>query len=181
MQGAEWILEGGLVLLLGATLFHALRLERALGVLKRDRAVLEELVEGFNESTRQAETGIERLRTAADGAGRQMARQIETAQRLRDDLSFLTERSDKLAERLESAVRAARMVTDGSVLQGNFAAPPAHAPMPPQPPAPLPAAPAAQAPQRQPVALVAERNTEAEPRLRSQAERDLLRALRGVR
>jgi phage shock protein A len=178
MQGAEWILEGVLVLLLGATLFHALRLERALGVLKRDRAVLEELVEGFNESTRQAETGIERLRSAADGAGRQMARQIETAQRLRDDLSFLADRSDKLAERLESAVRAARMMTDGSVLHGNFAA----APMPPPlPPAALPAPQPVQAPPRQPVALVAERSVEAEPRLRSQAERDLLRALRGVR
>lgn len=180
MQGAEWVLEVVLVLLLGATLFHALRLERALGVLKRDRAVLEELVEGFNESTRQAETGIERLRSAADGAGRQMARQIESAQRLRDDLSFLADRSDKLAERLESAVRAARMVTDGSVLQGNFAAPPMQV-QPPLAPAALPAPPPVQAPQRQPVALVAERTIEAEPRLRSQAERDLLRALRGVR
>jgi hypothetical protein len=114
MQGAQWVLEAVLVLLLAATLFHALRLERALGVLKRDRAVLEELVEGFNESTRQAETGIERLRHAADGAGRQMARQIETAQRLRDDLAFLADRSDRLAERLEGAVRTARMVADCS-------------------------------------------------------------------
>jgi phage shock protein A len=181
MQGAEWILEVVLVLLLGATLFHALRLERALGVLKRDRAVLEELVEGFNESTRQAESGIERLRSAADGAGRQMARQIESAQRLRDDLSFLAERSDKLAERLESAVRAARMVGDGSVLQGNFGAQHLQAAPLPQPPTALPAPAVVQPPQRQPVALVAERNIEAEPRLRSQAERDLLRALRGTR
>ena len=132
MQGAQWVLEAVLVLLLAATLFHALRLERALGVLKRDRAVLEELVEGFNESTRQAESGIERLRHAADSAGRQMAKQIETAQRLRDDLTFLADRSDRLAERLESAVRAARMVTDSSVLPS--AANPAPVPVPqPQP------------------------------------------------
>jgi hypothetical protein len=186
MLGAQWILEGVLILLLAATLFHALRLERALGVLKRDRAVLEELVEGFNESSRQAETGIERLRSAADGAGRQMARQIETAQRLRDDLSFLSDRSDKLAERLEAAVRAARMVTDGTVLQGAFAqAAPAAAP--PVKPLPVPAVveklvPAPPAPPRlQPVAVAEDRAAEAEPRLRSQAERDLLRALRGAR
>jgi len=175
MLGAQWILEGVLILLLGATLFHALRLERALGVLKRDRAVLEELVEGFNDSTRQAETGIERLRSAADGAGRQMARQIETAQRLRDDLSFLAERSDKLAERLETAVRAARMVGDAGVLQGAFTQPA------PPPGAQLPAAQTPAPPRPPPVALVAERSVEAEPRLRSQAERDLLRALRGAR
>ena len=89
MGSAQWVLELALLLLLAATLFHALRLERALGVLKRDRAVLEELVEGFNDSTRQAETGIERLRNAAEGAGRQISRQIESAQLLRDDLSFL--------------------------------------------------------------------------------------------
>ena len=66
----EWILELALVALLAATLFHAVRLERALGVLKRDRAALQELIAGFNASTRQAELGIERLRAAADGAGR---------------------------------------------------------------------------------------------------------------
>ena len=69
MTGMEWSLEIVLVVLLGATLFQAIRLERALGVLKRDRASLESLVVGFNASTHQAESGIQRLRAAADGAG----------------------------------------------------------------------------------------------------------------
>ena len=59
----EWLLEIALVLLLAATLFHAIRLERALGVLKHDRAALQELVAGFNSSTRLAEAGIDRLDT----------------------------------------------------------------------------------------------------------------------
>jgi hypothetical protein len=116
MGGAQVLLEAALVVLLGATLFHAMRLERALGVLKRDRAVLEELVAGFNDSTRQAEIGVERLRAATDGAGRQIARQIELAQRLRDDLGFLNERGEKIAERLEGAVRSARMVGDQAAM-----------------------------------------------------------------
>ena len=63
MAGMEWLLEIALARAAGGcTLFHALRLERALGVLKRDRAALEELVAGFNASTRQAEAGIDRLR-----------------------------------------------------------------------------------------------------------------------
>src|ERR1700689_4269951 len=106
MAGMEWILEAVLALLLAATLFHALRLERALGGLKRARTVLEELVAGFNTSTRQAEAGIEQLRVAADGAGRQMARQIDTVVRLKDDLVFLLERGELLADRLGSLVRA---------------------------------------------------------------------------
>ena len=83
MAAMEWTLEIVLVVLLAATLFHAVRLERALGVLKRDRVALEELVAGFNASTRQAESGIERLRAAADGAGRQIARRSMRRRRSR--------------------------------------------------------------------------------------------------
>ncbi len=110
MPGMQWLLEIVLIVLLAATLFHAVRLERALGVLKRDRAVLEELVAGFNASTRQAEAGIERLRAAADGAGRQLAQQIEAAAALKDDLAFLSQRGERLADRLgrTGAQRAAR-------------------------------------------------------------------------
>ena len=85
-----------------------MRLERALGVLKRDRVALQELVAGFNASTRQAELGIERLRAAADSAGRQIARQVDVAMSLKDDLALLIERGNRLADRLDALVRAGR-------------------------------------------------------------------------
>src|SRR5215813_6859100 len=108
MLAMEWILELALVVLLAATLFHAVRLERALGVLKRDRVQLQELVAGFNASTHQAELGIERLRAVADGAGLQVARQVDTALGLKDDLNLLIDRGDRLADRLEGLVHAGR-------------------------------------------------------------------------
>ena len=160
MGGAQFLLEGALVLLLGATLFHAVRLERALGVLKRDRAVLEGLVTGFNDSTRQAEEGVAHLTAATEGAGRAIARQIELAQRLRDDLTFLTERGERLAERLETGVRASRMAADQAAMAGQ------------QPSFGLRAVPAG---------FVAEAEPAAGARLRSEAERDLQRALRAAR
>jgi hypothetical protein len=170
MTGAQWLLEAVLMVLLGATLFHAMRLERALGVLKRDRAVLEELVAGFNDSTRQAEVGVERLRAATEGAGRQIARQIDQAQRLRDDLGFLTERSEKLAERLEAAVRGARMASDGLGMASAAALP-------------GPGMASHYAPQARGAHDLAAMTEAADamPRLRSEAERDLLRALRAAR
>ena len=143
MPGMEWILELALSGLLLATLFHAMRLERALGVLKRDRTALEALVAGFNASTSQAETSIGRLRQAADGAGRDIAQRIDTATTLKDDLAFLIERGDRLADRMEHLVRQGRPLA-----------------------APVPA-----------LAEIAE----PEARLRSQAERDLLQALRMAR
>jgi len=145
----EWILELILIVLLAATLFHAIRLERALGVLKRDRAQLQELVAGFNASTQAAEQGIARLRATADGAGRTMARQIDASQRLRDDLTFLSERGERIADQLEHLVRAGRVLTQDTPV--------------PEPPRSAPA----QAPD--------------DSRPRSQAEQDLLRALRVAR
>ena len=151
MVRMEWLLEGFLILLLAATLFHAVRLERALGVLKRDRSTLEALVAGFNTSTRQAEAGIERLRAATDVAGRQIARQIEQATALKDDLAYLMERGERLADLLDALVRSARPLV-------------AEPPPPPQRPT-----------------VVAETEAPDGSRVRSQAERDLLRALRMAR
>ena len=151
----QWLLESVLLVLLAATLFHAIRLERALSVLKRDRAALESLVDGFNSSTRTAEIGIERLRAAAEGAGKQVERQTETASGLRDDLLFLIERGERLADRLDALVRAARPL------------------VPPGPEAPAGGpAPEGDGPEMPP----ASDREGAGPR--SQAERDLLRALR---
>jgi chromosome segregation ATPase len=166
----ELLIEIALLVLLAATLFHAVRLEKALGVLKRDRAQLEELVSGFNSSTRQAEQGIERLRATADGAGRQIARHVDLAKSLREDLVFLTERGERLADRLEAGVRTAR----------------SHAPEPPAFQLPTVDSERQSTTQSsralepaEPVPVSA--NEEREPRLRSQAERDLLKALRIAR
>lgn len=112
MSEAAWLLEALLTVLLALSLFHALRLERALATLRRDRARLEALLEGFNDSTRMAEEGIERLRLASEGAGRQLTRQIERASVLREDLSFLCERADKSADGLERSVRERRVLAN---------------------------------------------------------------------
>ena len=172
----EWALDIILILLLAATLFHALRLERALGVLKRDRGELESLISGFNDSTRQAEQGIDRLRQTAEGAGRQMAKQIEIASSLKDDLMFLSERSDRLAERLDQLVRAARpLAVEPTVPPGSDMIEPVEtmaqtASVEAEPP--RPARPTLVRSPPEP------REHEPPQRLRSQAERDLLRALK---
>jgi hypothetical protein len=172
MSGTGLLLEGALVVLLLATMFHAVRLERALGVLRRDRAALEGLVNGFNSATRQAEAGIDRLRGAVDGAGRQVARQIDSATLLKDDLGFLIERGEKLADRLDDMVRDHR---PDLAMPPNLAMPrvtrlePAGARVSHS----VPSAPPPSPPDEPPEA--------ASPRVRSQAERDLLRALRMAR
>ena len=160
MNSMQWLLELLLTGLLTVTLVHALRLEKALGVLRRDRAALEELVVGFNDSTRQAENGIERLRAVADGAGRQIARHVDQAKALKNDLVFLSERGEKLADQLDSLVRTALPAQEplsGARSTAARSAPLLHA-VPQESVSP-----------------------EVEGRVRSQAEKELLRALRMAR
>ncbi len=158
----EQVLDLALIVLLVATLFHALRLERALGVLKRDRAALEGLVASFQTSTQAAEQGIDRLRSAADGTGRTLSRQMERGTGLKEDLVFLCERAERLADRLEASVRAYRPAMPERTQL--LAAPSA----PPSGPSRL----------RPPVRHEPQDSETESLRQRSQAERELLRALR---
>ena len=172
MSTFEWLLELVLLGALAATGFYAIRLERALRILRGDRRAVDELVAGFDSSARTAGQGLERLREAAESAGREIARHVERAATLKDDLGYLTERANRLADRMDTLVRAARpsgevgtvpaMIPDhqfATEVETVEAFPPrgrttdAPPPARPEPPAPL----------------------------RSQAERDLLKALGVVR
>ncbi|HET6606269.1 MAG TPA: DUF6468 domain-containing protein [Rhodopila sp.] len=97
----EWALELVLAGLLLATFLQALRLERSLAAMKKDRGMLETLIAGFKESTRTAELGIQKLRALTDGAGRKMDAQLARSTELRQELAGLMERAERMAERLE--------------------------------------------------------------------------------
>lgn len=146
MLGMEWILELALTGLLIATLFHALRLEQALGGLRRDRTTLESAVAGFKVSMEQAEASIVRLREATESAGRDIAHRVDSSIALKDDLALLSERGHHAADRLDVLIRAARPLIDPIPVATANDSGPINAPV--------------------------------EPNLRSQAERDLLKALR---
>ena len=143
----EWGLQLAVLLLLGAAIPFAIRLERALREIRKDRSAMETSAQGLSEAAAAAESAILRLRATAELAGRQVQERVTTAEPLRDDLRFLIERAETLADRLESLVRTGRPMAG-------------HEPPP---------APAATRPTREPP-------SDAGP-LRSQAERDLLRAL----
>lgn len=98
--------EIALMGLLMVTLVYAVRLERALGRLRVDRSAMQDAVLGFDAGARQAEVGVGRLREVADQLGGTMGQ----ATALRDDLAFLHERGERLADRLDTLVRAARAV-----------------------------------------------------------------------
>ncbi len=106
MAVLQIIIEIALIGLLGATLVHAIRLERGRASIKQDRSDLERLIQGFDDSNRQAEAAAERLRMAVDAAGRAMARHVEGGANLKDDLADLIERGERLTGQLNGGGRS---------------------------------------------------------------------------
>lgn len=104
MSGFGSIVDIALAGLLIATLVHAVRLQRALGGLRHDRAALHDAVTGFDTGTRQAEAGLARLR----GATNELAVNLRQAEEMRGELQFFAERGEDLVVRLEDLLRQAR-------------------------------------------------------------------------
>jgi uncharacterized protein DUF6468 len=159
--------------LLVSVIAYAMVLNRRLGALRADRHQFEGIIRSLQDTSMRAEAGIAQLKTAAEQSGRQLQQKVELGQALREDLSYMIDRGNGLADRLEGAIRSGRDDTRG---------------MPAEPAAETPATPGnrlrdllrridASAPPGAAAPPVAD---EAAPRIAgfpSRAERDLRRAL----
>jgi len=95
-------------LLLIATIVYVAVLNRRLGVLRDDKAKLEELIKGLNAASVSAQAGIAGLRQATEEVGRDLEKELAAGRSLRDDLHYLIERGGSAADRLEGTIRARR-------------------------------------------------------------------------
>lgn len=90
-----------LILMLGGTLAMAVRLDRALRTIGRERAVFENLISDLGAATNSVKLGIQSLRTEAERAATQIERRSEEADKIATDLSFLVEAADRAGAKLE--------------------------------------------------------------------------------
>jgi hypothetical protein len=158
------VLDIIIAILLAATIGYAVLLNNRLSQLRKNRDDLARLVAAFNDATARAEAGIPKLKRATEEAGSTLQERVEKAQSLRDDLAFMIERADAMANRLEGSVRTARSEVKPS--------PGTAAPSPAAAPRPVAARSAA------PTPMAVDEDVDDE---RSEAERELLRALQSVR
>jgi len=86
--------------LLIATIGYVAVLNRRLGLLRQDKAKLEELIKGLNAASTNAQAGIVGLRQATDELGRGLDKELAAGRSLRDDLQYLIERGGSIADRL---------------------------------------------------------------------------------
>jgi cell division septum initiation protein DivIVA len=169
----DWkvILDIVVSVLLIATIGYAWMLNQRLSSLRKNRDDLAKTIAAFNEATVRAESSIPKLRKAAEESGQTLQERVEKAQSLRDDLAFMIERADTMANRLENAVRSARV--DGKAGESRPAAQVGTASTPTMPPPRMAGNRAAA------IAAAAAADTDGDDR--SEAERELLRALQSMR
>jgi hypothetical protein len=131
-----------IVVLLAATIGYAIQLSGRLAALRKDRAELDEMAKRFTQAAERAESAIAALKATSETAGKALDQVTVKAQGLRDDLAFMIERGEPLADRLTTSVTASMRQA------APREAPREIAPAPQAAPAPTPARSAAPEPAR---------------------------------
>ncbi|WP_215745244.1 MULTISPECIES: DUF6468 domain-containing protein [Gluconobacter] len=121
-------IEIALSMLLLVTIFYSLYLGRALSVLRRDRGQLDALIASLQSSSAQAQSGIDHLRQTTELVGRALGKTVESGKSLKRDLAMLCERSETLAQQLESLLPAGRVATAGMKASSRVEERPEEAP-----------------------------------------------------
>jgi hypothetical protein len=107
------IVELVLAVLLAATLFYCVKLERGLRRLRGDQESLNDTLRALNAGIAAAQASLAGLRAAAKDAGESLGGNVTGARALIDELSLLTSSAERAANRIEHAIerqpRAARV------------------------------------------------------------------------
>lgn len=137
---SEWVtlgVDGVLILVVGFGIIQAMRLIAQLRDLRSSRVEMDRFVRDFNAAVMRAEAGIKALRATARDSGDDLEKLVEKAVMVRDELTFIVDSADNVAERL-SAAASGVMHTDkpAAPSRATAAAPvaPPAAALPPEPP-----------------------------------------------
>ena len=102
------LLDVVLIAVVGAGVVQAVRLIRQLQDLRAGRAEMERFVKDFNSAVMRAEAGVNALRTAARESGDDLEKLVEKACMVRDELNFIVDSADVLADKLSNKVSQAK-------------------------------------------------------------------------
>lgn len=165
MEFLSILLDIALIGLLAVGIHFAIKLSKQLSDMRSARADMERFIIEFNSTVGRAEAGIRGLKNTARSSGDDLEKLIDKGHLLRDELHFLTESADQIANRLSSSA--------------SHAARPQEQVVPPKTQTPKPQPPKAQPEGRTAEAALQELKNIASgaTKASSAAERELLRVL----
>ncbi len=108
MDSLELLINLAIIILLIPTIIYVYRLNKNLNLLRQNQDSLARLISSLNEATYKAENSIPKLKSVTEHSSENLQEVIDNAQNLKDDLTFINERADNLADRLENVISAGR-------------------------------------------------------------------------
>lgn len=110
METVTLVIDGLLLVLLGAVLVACFMVNRRLRTMRDGQSELKGLVERLDGLTEEAQASVNELKGTSESAQDNLKREVAKARALADELTLITEAGDNLATRLEqrlSGLRAA--------------------------------------------------------------------------
>ena len=114
MDSLELIINLLIIVLLIPTIIYAYKLNKNLTLLRENQNSLSRLIASLNDATMKAESSIPKLRNVTEISSQNLKDVVSNAQSLKDDLTFINERADNLADRLENVIHDGRQFTTAS-------------------------------------------------------------------
>lgn len=127
---ATMVINALIIVLLAITIGYCWLLNRRIQILQDTRGELAKLLKHFDESTQRASDSIIALQTASKKIGDSIQQRIDQANYLIDDLTFMIEKGNKLANQMEAGFAVGRAQARVSATQPR---PQATAPKAPEP------------------------------------------------
>ncbi len=121
MDNLELLVNLIIIGLLIPTIIYAYKLNKNLTILRQNQKSLGKLVEALNDATFKAENSIPKLKSVTEYSSSGLKEVVDNAKELKDDLLFINQRADNLADRLENVISNSR-----NTIPNNMAAQPIH-------------------------------------------------------
>ena len=115
MDNIDLLINLMVIILLIPAIIYVYKLDKNLTLMRQNQKALLKLIEALNEATYKAETSIPKLKSVTESSGNDLKEVVDNAKELKDDLLFINERADNLADRLEDAIKTGRKLKDTPV------------------------------------------------------------------
>ena len=100
------------IILLIPAIIYVYKLDKNLTLMRQNQNALLKLIEALNDATYKAENSIPKLKSVTESSSNDLKEVVDNAKELKDDLLFINERADNLADRLEDAIKTGRQMKD---------------------------------------------------------------------
>jgi len=102
MMDTGLVVDAVVIVLLAATIFYALRLERRLAGVRNAQDALVSVVRDLNMAAARAEAGIQGLKATAESSGQSLDDRIRRARGIADELGLLLQAGQRSAQALDA-------------------------------------------------------------------------------